>query len=641
MKIMFSKNTASPVVYQKLIVLLILLSCFLGSCKKEILTDQKPDEVLTAATGSALKPISYADFLQRVDLNKVGNIGNVFRNPPKGSLLKTSVMGNQDYQFEIETSQVMEVKLNGHVSYVFPLKLSSTYARNFSNLTIDIKDGVVKTFINTYTPTDRWIKDWKDKKVFNGFEGEVSYQAIPNDFAALKGKTGTATMSIICETWNEAYEIGIPCNSDDRHMPGEGCPWTVEQGGPRIEIGIRTRTVCYNSGSGGTGEGGGTGGGGDTGGVDGTGNPNTNPFPPSSYQPCGVPPSRPNPNTPPCEELTLVEHLINNLGITDATQINYLNSPLRTLLVAQLSDYLHANVGSQESQDLSRLIIANLATPGVPEDEIAATQMTLAAMPFNFSMQNTIPAYNAISPYLPNAAMVTPQIYAMHFTMKCAIIRAEHPDYSDWKVWFEASKEMIHLALDGVGLVPGIGEIADLTNGLIYAIEGDGVNATLSAASAVPFFGWFTAGAKMAKKTIQLTATTKTTLIWVRKANNIIGFGDRAQLRKVLKLGVGDTRQAHHIIPWAKQSHPAVQKAAAVNGANPFHMNDALNGIPLSNSVHLGSHSHYDNLVQGYLQAIPANATPDQALDAVNALINKIRTAINNNPGVHINQLNF
>ena len=638
MKNICSKNATRPVVYRKLIGLLILLYCFLGSCKKEILTDRKPDELITAVMGSSLKPISYPDFLQRVDLNKIGNISQVFRNPPKESLLKTSVMGNQDYQFEIETSQVMEVKLNGRVSYVFPIKLASKYARSFSNLTIDIKDGVVKTFINTYTPTDKWINDWRDKKLTGAFKGEVSYQEIPNDFAAIKTKTGTTTMYIECFSWMEAFPEAYPCDSDDRHMPWEACEWAGKEGGPGYRMAYQMKTVCYSGGGGG-----GTGGGGDPigGGGGGTGDPNTNPFPPSTYQPCGEPPSRPRPGVPPCEEPTLVEHLIYNLRITDPTQINYLNSPLRRTLVEQLSDHLYANVGSLESQDFSRWVVAHLAMPGISEDEVAATQMSLAAVTYDFSVQNTVPHFNAISPYLPNAAMVTPQIYAMHFTMKCVIIKAEHPEYPKWQVYWEASKEMIHLLLDGVGLAPGIGEIADLTNGLIYAIEGDGVNASLSLSSAVPFFGWFAAGAKMAKKTIQLTATTKTTLVWVRKANNIIGFGDRAQLRKVLKLAVGDTRQAHHIIPWAKQSHPAVQKAAIANGKNPFHMNDALNGIPLSNSLHLGSHTHYDNLVQGYLQAIPANATPDQALDAVNALINKIRTAINNNPGVHINQLNF
>jgi len=70
-------------------------------------------------------------------------------------------------------------------------------------------------------------------------------------------------------------------------------------------------------------------------------------------------------------------------------------------------------------------------------------------------------------------------------------------------------------------------------------------------------------------------------------------------------------------------------------------MNEALNGIPLTTAVHNGSHSHYDDLVQGYLDAIPANATPQQAYEAVLTVIGKVRTAIQNNPTTPLNQLNF
>ncbi len=356
MKIIFSKSVAKFANWAQAISLFFFLVLFFSSCKKEILTDKKPDELVTAATGSSIKQISYTDFLQRVDLNKIGNIGKVFKISPKESLLKTDVMGNQDYQFEIETSQVMEVKLNGHISYVFPLKLSSKYARNFSNLTIDIKDGTVKTFINTYTPTDKWISDWKQKRVVGGFEGEVSYQVIPNSFDFLK--PSTSTMSTNCFFWTETYLEPYPCqgSGDQRHMPWEYCPWAGQSNGPGYALTTRMKSVCISGGGGG-----GTGGEGDPiGGGGGTGDPITNPFPPSTYQPCGQPPSRPRPGVPPCEEPTLVEHLIYNLGITDATQINYLNSPLRRPLVEQLSDYLHVNVGSQDSQNYARWAIAYL-----------------------------------------------------------------------------------------------------------------------------------------------------------------------------------------------------------------------------------------------------------------------------------------
>jgi RHS repeat-associated protein len=57
-----------------------------------------------------------------------------------------------------------------------------------------------------------------------------------------------------------------------------------------------------------------------------------------------------------------------------------------------------------------------------------------------------------------------------------------------------------HLALDVVGLVPVVGEAADLANAAWYAAEGDYVNAALSAASAIPFAGYAATGTKLAMK---------------------------------------------------------------------------------------------------------------------------------------------
>ncbi|GAB7038305.1 MULTISPECIES: hypothetical protein [Catenuloplanes] len=56
-----------------------------------------------------------------------------------------------------------------------------------------------------------------------------------------------------------------------------------------------------------------------------------------------------------------------------------------------------------------------------------------------------------------------------------------------------------HAALDVVGLVPGVGEVADLANAAWYAAEGDYGNAALSAASAVPFAGYAASAVKGAK----------------------------------------------------------------------------------------------------------------------------------------------
>lgn len=56
-----------------------------------------------------------------------------------------------------------------------------------------------------------------------------------------------------------------------------------------------------------------------------------------------------------------------------------------------------------------------------------------------------------------------------------------------------------HAALDVVGLVPVVGEAADLANAGWYAAEGNYADAALSAAGAIPFAGWGAAAVKGAK----------------------------------------------------------------------------------------------------------------------------------------------
>jgi hypothetical protein len=109
-------------------------------------------------------------------------------------------------------------------------------------------------------------------------------------------------------------------------------------------------------------------------------------------------------------------------------------------------------------------------------------------------------------------------------------------------------------------------------------------------------------------------------------------------LRKVLGLAVGNLDQAHHIIPLNKQTKSIVQKAS--KSGNAFHMNEALNGIPLNNAVHNGSHANYDLAIQTKFDQFNAtNATPDECYDFLVDLIQDIRTWIANNPNTPINQI--
>ncbi len=81
-----------------------------------------------------------------------------------------------------------------------------------------------------------------------------------------------------------------------------------------------------------------------------------------------------------------------------------------------------------------------------------------------------------------------------------------------------------HTALDVVGLVPVVGEVADLANAGWYAAEGNYVDAGLSAASAIPIAGWGATGAKWVKTGVNVADAAND---GVRMVDNV-GDGARA-----------------------------------------------------------------------------------------------------------------
>ncbi len=277
-------------------------------------------------------------------------------------------------------------------------------------------------------------------------------------------------------------------------------------------------------------------------------------------------------------------------------------------------------------------------------EAVAAAKMTIDA-----AINNLITGpYNSnhfatINIYLPQNNITTDPMYWFWFSINCALIKIEHPEYSQIRVYWEASKEMIHLTLDVVGLVPLFGEVADLANGIIYSIEGDGVNAGLSFAAMIPVAGWYSAGIKFAKKTINAVDGTSRTLKWLVKADGLIDFGDRSLLRKVLGLAKGDTRIAHHLVPWEHCTDDLIQKAAKGNDA--FHMNEALNGIPLTAIQHnSGGHTLYNQKVKEKLiQLWNANGqdamSNETAENLVRNLVNSVRNWIVTHPNQSINDI--
>lgn len=106
-------------------------------------------------------------------------------------------------------------------------------------------------------------------------------------------------------------------------------------------------------------------------------------------------------------------------------------------------------------------------------------------------------------------------------------------------------------------------------------------------------------------------------------------------------LGRGDLRVVHHIIPWGNDipKHEAIQKGA--KSSHAFHMDDALNGIPVEAWRNQPNHNSLNLLIKSKLDALPNNLNPEQAYSALLDIINQAKNAIINNPNVHLNNIHF
>lgn len=90
-----------------------------------------------------------------------------------------------------------------------------------------------------------------------------------------------------------------------------------------------------------------------------------------------------------------------------------------------------------------------------------------------------------------------------------------------------------HFIIDVAGMAPVIGEAADVVNGFWYTIEGNGTDAALSFASALPVAGWLSTTGKWVGKAIKLSDGSVTFVKLVKRADGLLDFGDRSVLRSV------------------------------------------------------------------------------------------------------------
>ncbi len=248
----------------------------------------------------------------------------------------------------------------------------------------------------------------------------------------------------------------------------------------------------------------------------------------------------------------------------------------------------------------------------------------------------------------PPSSVTCIPCYTTAISLEYAILKVQQPNANEYwlyaqAVWSALSSD-IHTTMDLLGMVPGAGEVCDLANGILYAIEGDKVNSAISFAASLPFVGWVSTGAKYARKIVNAGGNSMS-LRYVVDASGKIFFGNRSQLRTVMKTPSG--QQAHHVIPWELSDHPAVQMAANNTSSNAFHMNDVLNGLNVPLSRHNGSHSAYNQLLKSKLDALlnsmqsAGTFNPVEALNKIQQLANDAKNAINASPNLPINSITF
>ncbi|MBK8256728.1 MAG: hypothetical protein IPK82_29160 [Polyangiaceae bacterium] len=109
-------------------------------------------------------------------------------------------------------------------------------------------------------------------------------------------------------------------------------------------------------------------------------------------------------------------------------------------------------------------------------------------------------------------------------------------DRIDWSQtdWANVALDAVQAVLDVLGLIPGLGEIADGVNGLISLARGEYVAAGLSFAAMIPFAGWVATGGKFTRTAHRYGDEA------VEVASAVVRHGDEAASAVASTVRVGD-----------------------------------------------------------------------------------------------------
>ncbi|WBX75525.1 hypothetical protein PG911_12780 [Tenacibaculum ovolyticum] len=569
--------------------------------------------------------------------------------PITKTLSKNTSERNVNVNLTVLTDYYSKIESNTYSTYAF--EIAGATINQYQNLTVIKKED---------TPLEYYLVSYiKDENSTNEFPYNVTYQVLDANLNLIDTSLleKTTDFSINEETVNSSqkcYRLRfLPCGcrgKADGHSPTPG--YSCCEGSPAMLV----QTSCLDSGLCGglpcpvpvgdpcndcsdnpNGPGGTTpsNGGNSSGGGAGSPAPTSNHYGSNicfSDGTCTAGLYIPSISTRRIEDIL-------KLNVIESNWLNSIkNIGIKQLIVKQLNE----NNNSTEVKNFIKEAIKTYMFGTAKE--IAATNMTLIISSNNNLLNISYDAsfFNQINQYA-TADLSDPYIQSIwiaHFSAQCAIIKLQNPDWSDYKIYWEASKEIIHIGLDIGGMVPVVGEVCDVTNGVIYTIQGDGVNASLSFAAAIPIAGWAATGSKYAYKLTQYTINgTKVKLVLKILNDGSVYFGSSGRKLRIA-LGLTDaSKHAHHLIPWALKNHNLVQKAAKSKSA--FHINEVLNGIPRLSNLHLTGHTAYNNKIKQILNSLDSNGPidVDQAYNFVSGLANHIRTVIKNNPNLNSGQI--
>lgn len=567
----------------------------------------------------------------------------------------------------IYTDEIKEVTIDDYISYTMRMATPETDSTSFYNVTIEDDNGVTEMYVIKYTPDQAWL-DNKNQP----YEGYITTTRV-NNFTHIFPDSGGGT-SVDNLGYNYTASQGSPyyptdcqgtvyvkmttltlCTCAD-HIPSicNGCPswytteipyYYCEEYIDPIDDTIQNGNINTDT---------------TTGGTVSPGNNSSNinfnlitvtltpvicsPKPIGDLnQDCILDAEETYLNIKQCLEQNdytlnqaqsdyLLTNFFHSTSINNYLFSNSCNTSSRQK-IAELLNFLNENEYSEEA-----IIASNIA---LDLDKTNNLTNFFTEEYENILINNLPPDSGLIGVFLKYQEHVIREMITIMMT--------EYDDghqFSTWelfKITLRAQKEGLHFGLDAAGMAPGVGIVFDVLNGIIYTVEMDWGNATLSYTAAIPIAGQWVTTAKWAKRTIQLSNGKKVYLKAYNLIDGTIKFSNRGQLRKVLEI-TDSSIHAHHLIPYSlgivndisnmTSAQKLIQNAAKSN--NVWHINDIYNGIPMPNNLHLSGHSNYTSAIQSKLNEIYDNLQdPDNLIDAYDALMefcNYLKNAIQNNP---------